>query len=300
VAADLATIMTLTLSLLGRPQIVLDGADVTARLGDKPLAVVAYLALETPPPVARDKLAAVFWRDKSPEAARYRLRNTLWNLRRDLGQAYIGSDDVNCWLNDAQPVQVDALALQAGTKAARSSALPARQPHDLLALADLYRGEFLAGIVVRAAPQFDEWLLVERERLQLMYEDVLWYAAQAQQAAGRYGEAGATLQRLIQADPLRERSYRALMNAYAANGDRATALRVYDQCARTLLAELSVGPSAETRRLRDQLARDTPVSWQAEIEHRLVQAEIALAEGRSEYARTLIQAARKALQSLSN
>lgn len=291
--------MTLTLSLLGRPQIVLDGHDLTTQIGDKPLAVLAYLALETPPPIAREKLAGVFWQDKTDEAARYRLRNTLWNLRRDF-QEYIGADDFNCWLNAPHDLQIDALALQAGAKAAKSSAVSARRPQDLLALADLYRGDFLESIVVREAPMFEEWLLVEREHLQLLYQDVLWHAAQSQQAAGASADAAHTLRRLIQADPLRERNYRALMNVHTRAGDRATALRVYDQCARTLVAELAVAPSAETRRLRDQIALGTSESLQVDLEHRLVQAEAALAEGRPEHARTLIQSARQAIQNLFN
>jgi len=112
--------MTLTLALLGRPQVVVNGQDLTAHIGDKSLAVLAYLALETPPPLAREKLAGVFWPDKTDEAARYRLRNTLWNLRRDLGPTYISADDDHCWLNPAE-VQIDVDTFQTGLKAARDS-----------------------------------------------------------------------------------------------------------------------------------------------------------------------------------
>lgn len=292
--------MTLKLSLLGRPQIILDGHDLTAQIGDKPLAVLAYLALETPPPVAREKLATVFWQDKTDEAARYRLRNTLWNLRRDFGQEYIGADDDYCWLNDTHALQIDVRTLQTGMKAVRSNPLSACYPQDLLALANLYRGDFLENIAVRAAPLFEEWLLVERERLQLLCQDALWYTAQAQQAAGASVDAAHTLKRLIQVDPLHERNYRALMNVYASAGDRTSALRVYDQCARTLVAELAVAPSAETRRLRTQIAQGTSDTIQADLESRLLQAEVALDEGRPDRARTLIQSARQTIQNLFN
>ncbi len=284
--------MTLKLALLGRPQVVINGQDCTAHIGDKPLAVLAYLALETPPPLAREKLAGIFWPDKTDEAARYRLRNTLWNLRRDLGPTHILADDDHCWL-DPVTVQIDVGAFQTDVKALRD-------PQDLLALAALYRGDFLENILVRDAPAFEEWLLVERERLQLLYQDVLWRAAQAQQATGNSGDAVPTLTRLIQVDPLRERNYRALMKAHAGAGDRATALRIFDQCTRTLAAELAVAPAVETQRLRDQIAQNTTESWSAELDHRLVQAELALAAGRSDQARTLIQSARQAIQNLFN
>ena len=293
--------MTLQLSLLGRPRIVVDGHDLTSQMGDKPLAVLAYLALETPPPVAREKLANVFWQDKTDEAARYRLRNMLWNLRRDLGQEYIGADDFSCWLNTAQGIQIDARQLEAGYKeAARINALPESELPELRTLIALYRGDFLEFITVREAPLFEEWLLVERERWQLLYQDLLWSTAQSQQAAGTFADAAQTLRQLIQIDPLRERNYRALMKAYARAGDQTTALRVYDQCVRTLAAELAIKPSAETRRLRDQIAQGIFEAGPTELERQLIQAEAALAEGHPEHARTLIQSARQALQNLFN
>ena len=290
--------MALKIFLLGRPQVVLDGHDLTAQMGGKPLAVLAYLALGTPPPLAREKLATVFWQDKTDEAARYRLRNTLWSLRRDLGQVYIGADDIQCWLNATAPIEVDVLAFQSGVKALRSSPASGRHSQDLLELANLYQGDFLESISVRAAPLFEEWLLIERERLQLLYQDVLWVTAQAQQATAASADAIQTLKRLIQADPLRERNYRALMNVHARAGDRTAALRVYEQCARTLVAELAIAPAVETQWLRAQIAQGRSDLLQADLEQQLAQAEAALAEGRPEYARTLIQSARQAIQNL--
>jgi DNA-binding SARP family transcriptional activator len=295
-AFELATLMTLELALLGRPRLLLDGRDLTTQIGDKPLAVLVYLALETPPPIAREKLAGVFWQDKTDEAARYRLRNTLWNLRRDFGQEYIGSDDFNCWIN--QSIQVDALSLRSGFKTIKTQLTGTHSVPELAALAALYRGDFLEGISVREAPAFEEWLLVERERLLLIYQDVLWLLAQAQKNSGVNAESVHTLNRLIQIDPLRERSYRALMNLHTQAGDRAAALHVYEQCVHTLAAELSIEPSIETKRLKEQIAQGKSDTLQAELEHRLVQAEAALAEGRPEHARTLIQSARQAIQNL--
>ncbi len=288
--------MTLELALLGQPRLTIDGHELTTPIGDKPLAVLAYLALETPPPIAREKLAGVFWQDKTEEAARYRLRNTLWNLRRDLGQEHIGADDLNCWL--AQDLKVDAVTLRSRAKTIKIQSPVTQRLAELTMLADLYRGDFLEGINVREAPAFDEWLLVERERLQLIYLDVMWHLAQAQQAAGETAEAVQTLKRLIQIDPLHERSYRALMNLHAKAGDRAAALRVYDQCVHTLAAELAIEPSLETKRLRQQIAQGSTDTLQMEVERHLIQAEAALADGKSDQARGFIESARQAIQNL--
>jgi len=289
--------MQLELHLLGRPSISLDGRDLTADIGDKSLAVVAYLALETPPALAREKLANVFWQDKTDDAARYRLRHTLWDLRRDLGKGCIGSDDANCWLN-SEGVWVDVAQFQSDFTTFVSRPMTEALAKDLTALADLYRGDFLEGILVREAPMFEEWHLVQRERLQLLYQDVLWHTALVAQAIGDLSSAIQILNRLIRADSLRERSYRALMNIHSRQGDRAAALRVYEQCSRVLASELNARPSAETQRLRDQIAQGNDHSMQEDLERKLAQAETALVEGRPEHARSLVQSARQVVKDL--
>ncbi|HEX5880576.1 MAG TPA: AAA family ATPase, partial [Actinomycetota bacterium] len=57
----------------------------------------------------------------------------------------------------------------------------------------------------------------------------------------------------LRADPLREATYRSLMRLHDARGDRARALRAYHACAAALERELSVEPSAATRRAYEAL-----------------------------------------------
>lgn len=287
--------MSLELDFLGQPCIRLDGVDLTAQIGDKPMAVMAFLALE-PQPLTRKKLAGTFWSDKTDQAAYYRLRHTLWELRRLLGDEFIGSNSIQCWVEFVQDVRVDALEFKRACQAlgiGTGQYIP-RTEHvpQLAALVKLYRGDLLDGVIVQDAPLFDEWLLVERERFNLLHQETLWCLALAQQVAQAHADAAQTLTRLIQIDPLRERSYRVLMNIRAQQGDRAGALRVHDQCAQTLIAELGVAPSPETQRLRERIVRGTPDPAGIELEHAISCAEIALAEGRADEARTLLQSAK--------
>ena len=60
---------------------------------------------------------------------------------------------------------------------------------------------------------------------------------------------------LVEMNPFRESSHRALMRAHAAAGDRAEAIRAYETCRRRLVEELGVGPSAETENLYESLLR---------------------------------------------
>ena len=60
-------------------------------------------------------------------------------------------------------------------------------------------------------------------------------------------------------EPYREGGYRRLMQAHAAAGDSAEALRVYERCRRLLADELGAYPSAETESIyRDLLRAPAP------------------------------------------
>ncbi|HYN95499.1 MAG TPA: BTAD domain-containing putative transcriptional regulator, partial [Pilimelia sp.] len=62
--------------------------------------------------------------------------------------------------------------------------------------------------------------------------------------------------RAIDLDRYAERPYQIAMRASAALGRQDEALRWYEQCSRSLRAELGVDPADETRRLRDRIAAD--------------------------------------------
>ncbi len=327
--------VTLELRLLGVPQLTMDGRDRTSEVGAKSMALMAFLALSAPAKLPRGKVASTFWTDKSEEAARYRLRHTLWELRRVLGKSHLKSDDIACWFSTEDGAWVDVHRFEEACREFGVGTGQRDRTTDRLRGFDadvaLYRGDLLEGVTVYEAPLFEDWLLVERERLQLLYLEALWCLGKAQVAAGELADAIRTLTRLIQADPLRERSYRALIGVHLRRGDRAAALKVYQQCSRTLAAELGVAPSAKTQQLREAMVQDTPTSAEAELRRaadllqqglyaaanaacsaaeematdavtasqvRLLRAEIAVMEGKREESLSLLKAARQALQTL--
>jgi DNA-binding SARP family transcriptional activator len=256
----------LALRLFGVPGIRLDERELSIGLSGKALALLAYLALAAPALVSRGKLAGLLWPDKAEEAAGYRLRHTLWELRRSLGvngtdqeSAWLGANDTHCWLDPNAGIAVDVLTFAHGVAEA------APDPARLAAAVALYRGDLLDGLNLRDAPLFDEWLLVERERWQLAYLDALWRLARLQQAAADDAEAERTFHRLIAADPLRERSYRGMMGLHHRRGERAAALRIYQQCVRTLDAEMGITPSAVSEQLRRLISQETPAVTASEL-----------------------------------
>jgi DNA-binding SARP family transcriptional activator len=274
----------LELRLLGAPRVLLNGKDLTADVGSKSLALLAYLALAYPPLVPRDKLAGTFWPDKANEQSRYRLRHSLWELGRVLGKNYLLSNEGKAWLNPDAPIQIDAVefrrvAHELGIGATNFFPTQDQIPA-LTSLCALYDGEFLHDLTVRESSLFEEWSLVERERFQLLFLDILWSLAQAQQSIQDYRGAAETLSRLIEADPLRERNYRALMMAYHYLDDKSAALRIHKKCSTVLAAELGLAPSPETEQLRVLISQGTLGSVKGELER----AEVLIQEKKLEEA----------------
>jgi DNA-binding SARP family transcriptional activator len=324
----------ITFLWLGPPRILQNNRDIITRVADKNLSLIAYLSAAAPDRLPRTSLAAIFWPEKSNEASSYRLRHALWEIRRAFSGGVLRSDGKSCWIELDNNVKVDLLEFKKGCRDIIQVINSRTIPEDcqkLNELVALYRGELLDGVIVREAPLFEEWLLAERERLQILYLDGLWHLARSQISSDQPGEAIQTLHRLIEADPLRERSYRALMGVHLRRGDKASALKVYDRCAATLAAELNVSPSPATQRLRRMAMQDSAAISPVELERAgqllkegqrqeawdicavvesvtadpviisqsaLLRAEIALSEGRQSESLGLVRAARQALGKL--
>ena len=151
----------LSISVLGAPTITMDGAPVRGFVSSKAAALVYYLAV-TGRPHTREALAGLLWGETTETQAQKNLRDVLSNLRR-LIEPYvqISRQAVGLALDtilvdscqfEALLEKVDYLPGSAGLAVLR----------DALAL---YRGDFLSGVSVADASAFEEWALVERERL---------------------------------------------------------------------------------------------------------------------------------------
>lgn len=71
-------------------------------------------------------------------------------------------------------------------------------------------------------------------------------------------DASAAAEESLVVEPYRESTYRLLMTAHVAAGNRAEALRAYERCRRLLADELGVDPAPETQQVYLQLLADPP------------------------------------------
>ncbi|HZJ72361.1 MAG TPA: BTAD domain-containing putative transcriptional regulator, partial [Planctomycetota bacterium] len=128
---------------------------------------------------------------------------------------------------------------------------------ELARAATLYRGEFLAGLAAREAA-FEEWLLVQRERLAELALGALARLLAHERKAGRLDAAVQVGLKLLALDPLQEPAHRALMQLYVDLGRRAAALRQYETCVGLLQRDLGVEPEPETRALYQAIVTPAP------------------------------------------
>src|SRR5262249_49058849 len=147
---------------------------------------------------------------------------------------------------DRNAVKTDVARMEA--------ALEDGSPDVLSILAGLWRGDLLAGLGIREEA-FEDWVRGPRLRLRERVLEGLLRLLEQQARAQPTVAAIETARTILKIDPTHEATHRRLMDLYACRNQRNLALRQYRDCATTLRREFDIAPSAETRRLYEQLLR---------------------------------------------
>jgi DNA-binding SARP family transcriptional activator len=229
---------TIKLFFLGLPRFERDGraVDLTSA---KAVTLLAYLAL-TRTPQPRERLLGLLWAESAEEAARKNLRNTLWAIRKALGEAVIDADGTR--LRIAAEVWIDVLIFERVAAQALDETLDPNL--------DLYRGPLLEGLALTEAPNVELWIAAERERLGALYLQLLGRVVERRRLEGDWRSVIRLARRALAYDNLQEAMHRTLMDAYARTGERTEALRQYELLKTTLKEELGVDPLPETAQTR--------------------------------------------------
>src|SRR5438270_4448717 len=231
-----------------RPGVVVDSAPIRlsllngfdVRVEGRPIVLpfaaqrlLGFLAVRDQP-LRREFVAASLWMDCNETRARGNLRSALSRLRASPVPLV---DSTGKTLSVAKGVWVDLReAIARARDALRDDAPPGELDPSLLA-ADLLPG------------WYDDWVVLEQERLRQLRLHALEALCNRLTAAGRYAEAIDVGLTAVAADPLRESSHRALMEVHIAEGNRSETLREYTRYSELLRSELGLEPSADLRRL---------------------------------------------------
>jgi DNA-binding SARP family transcriptional activator len=123
----------------------------------------------------------------------------------------------------------------------------------LTSAVELYRGEFMEGLYLEECPEFETWLVGERERWRQRVTWVLGELVAHHVRRSEHGQGLRFARRLLELEPWREQAHRQVMRLLAESGERGEALAQYAACQRALAEELSVEPAVETTRLYQQI-----------------------------------------------
>ncbi len=259
--ADGGSVESVHLSLLGPVAIERAGAPVQGFESRKAVALLCYLAAEKQP-LSRSHLADWFWQDKPEPQGRANLSRVLHNLSSLLPDC-LQVDRYTLQFKQSPVCWVDLKTFDELVKDSRNAASPSaglkempaflQFPEKLTAAANLYRGEFMAGFYLDDCPDFEAWLVTERERWQQRVIDVLQKLADHYTRCRAYEQGREFAARLLELDSWREEAHQQMMRLLACSGQRSAALAQYETCRRVLADELGVEPEPATLELYEQI-----------------------------------------------
>jgi DNA-binding SARP family transcriptional activator/tetratricopeptide (TPR) repeat protein len=240
----------LTISCLGTFQVKRDGTPVTHFRSANVQALLVYLALQGRRPFPRDVLAALFWPDEPDSVARTNLRQSLYQLRKTLGdgdhldQPFLLINRQTVQFNRASDHWLDVAAFLTDLDVGKLETAVAH-----------YQGDLLPGFDCDSL-EFEAWLRREREHLHGLVMDALTNLTARNLAQADFAAAQIVAHRQLALEPWHEIAHQQLMQALALSGYRRAALAQYQLCQAVLEEELGAPPAPETTELWERIQRN--------------------------------------------
>jgi DNA-binding SARP family transcriptional activator len=226
----------------------------------KALTILKYLLANRSRPVSQDHLMGWLWPESNLKKARWSLHSAVHGLRKLLGGCpssgevnYVLLEEGYYRLSPEIRVSTDVDEFDARYERGRRlerAGEAAQATTEYEKAIELYNGDYLVEDL------YEDWTMVERERLSNAYIDILGRLAIHYMEVEQHQESIRACYKVLEKDRCHEDSYRLLMRCYARLGLRARALHQYRMCEQILGQEYGTSPSPETRSLYLSLLRD--------------------------------------------
>ena len=262
-----ADLTRLRVRFFGHFEVLCDGEPVSLWRNGKAPTILKYLIANRTRPVSQDHLMGWLWPESNLKKARWSLNSAIHGLRKLLSRSpslnnghatghatgYVVLEEGHYRLCPSIRLSTDVeefderyergLRLEAEGRGQEAAA-------EYEAAVELYGGDYLVEDL------YEDWTMVERERLSNAYMDMLGRLAEHHMGSGRPQEGIRACYRALEKDRCHEDSHRMLMRCYARLGLRGRALRQYRLCERILVQEYGMFPSPETNALYERLLGD--------------------------------------------
>jgi DNA-binding SARP family transcriptional activator len=242
----------LEIGVLGPVTARVDGEELGVA-GARQRALLIALAVDAGRLVPTDVLVERVWNGDLPARPDNALQQQVLKLRRALGESAVAFEPPGYRLA-VEPEAVDATRFEQLVERARgiAGADPQGAEAALAEALALWRGPALAEAAYR------DWAAGESARLDELRVQAQELRLEAIVASGRPSEAIGDLEQLVRSEPLRERLWSLLILALYRAGRQADALATFTQARTRLVEDLGVEPSAELRRLHQQVLGQDP------------------------------------------
>jgi DNA-binding SARP family transcriptional activator len=237
--------------ILGPLEIVDDDRELTLAR-PKQRALLALLLLRANQVVASGELLDAAWGERPPQTAPTALHGHVSALRKLLGAGAIETRPPG-YLLRVDPGRIDLGQFQALVQEARNESEVTRRRELLQAALSLFRGEPLADL--RDEPFARE----EAARIQELRRSAIEERIEADLALGRHAAVVPELERLVAANPLRERLRGQLLLALYRTGRQAEAQHWYLEGRRALAEELGLDPGPALQELWRRILTQDPL-----------------------------------------
>jgi DNA-binding SARP family transcriptional activator len=199
-------------------------------------------------PVPREELCFGFWPDEPEVQAHRQLSHLLSHLRNALPEP-----DLVRSINDSLELDPERVWRDAAEFRAACAILEVDNAPRLEKAIQYYRGPFLSGFSLPAAPEFELWVSEQRTLHERLYLDALRVLLRSEASYVDYNRAIKYARMYLQVDELAEDVHRQLIVLHVLSGDRPAAMQQYNQCRTILERELGVAPLPETRAVYEAL-----------------------------------------------
>jgi DNA-binding SARP family transcriptional activator len=246
-ASALTPAVGLDVKLLGPSQVRRDGREIPRGEWSSPRPRELFFMRIDCAPHRRDEVLSTFWPDMPQPRAVANMHQTLYRLRRAVGQEVAVLDESGFRLAPGLNVRSDVAQFEALARAALNfNPSDLRRLGALEAAVALYTGEYLADLDA-------DWITARRAALAELFVRLLIEYADELMALTRYGDARGILARALGLEPLADDLHGRMLMCLAALGRRHEVVDHYRRYRDTLRTELGLDPPTETRSLYARL-----------------------------------------------
>jgi len=248
--------MTVKLWLIGTCKHTINDEQITLT-GNKILALIAYLAIERGLH-NREVLATLFWGESTQDRAMNNLRQFLYKLRILLPDGMLLSNRLTVGIPLEADLWTDVAQLQ------RLANAKSPDTQELINLVEELTGQFMEGINLLDAPEFDAWQLQKRHQVQGDVQEVLRYLIVDAQEKANYEDAIKWAEHLVKTDLFNVEHHRLLVQLYTEGRWSSAKIHQYHTIVDALMRQSNSQPIPEAQQLyHDVLKENSQFGTQA-------------------------------------